>query len=293
MTDNDTVTCSLLTVTCSLLTVTCSLFTVTCSLLTVLCTLSPMTRNANYTALVLRSRPLGESNLDVWFLTAEAGSLRATVFGGPKSRLRSYVSPFHSGQALIYHEPVKDTRKFCDFDVRSWRPGLREMYERAMAADAAAETVLASHGGGGNWDKALALTEAALDALALADSETCGRILLHFLWQWADFLGLRPEFEHCSHCGKNIPAGGMLWYSPGEGGMVCDACLDTGQRARHEAGFFEAGPGCRRWLETARTISPALLARYTLDKQCFREARALATAILAEALGRRLAGWEW
>jgi DNA repair protein RecO (recombination protein O) len=254
-----------------------------------------MTRNADYTALVLRSRPSGESNLDVWLLTAEAGLLRATVFGGPKSRLRAYVSPFHSGQALIYHEPVKDTRKFCDFDVRSWRPGLRELYERAMAADAAAETVLASHGGGGNWDRALALAEAALDALALADSETCGRILLHFLWQWSDFLGIRPGFEHCSHCGKNTNAGGMLWYSPGEGGMVCDACLDAGQGIRHEAhlleGLLEAGPGCRRWLETILGLPPSQLNRYTLDKKSFAEARALATAVLAEALGKRLASW--
>ena len=250
-----------------------------------------MTRNVNYTALVLRSRPSGESNLDVWLLTAEAGLLRATVFGGPKSRLRAYVSPYHSGQALIYHEPVKDSRKFCDFDVRSWRPGLRELYERAMAADATAETVLASHGGGGNWDKALALTEAALDALALADSETCGRILPHFLWQWADFLGIRPGFEHCSRCGKNIPAGGMLWYSPGEGGMVCAACHEARHEARHEAGLFEAGPGCRRWLETILGLHPSQLNRYTLDKKSLAEAGALAAAVLAEVLGKRLASW--
>ena len=48
----------------------------------------------------------------------------------------------------VYHDPSKDSRKLSDFDVRSWRPGLRELYERAMAADAVAETVLASHGGG-------------------------------------------------------------------------------------------------------------------------------------------------
>ena len=248
-----------------------------------------MNRNLCCSALILRSRQSGESNRDVWLLGAETGLIRVTVFGGPKSRLRSYASPFHSGQAWIYHDPVKDTRKLTDFDVHSWRPGIREVYERAMAADAVAETVLASHGGGGNWGGALSLTEAALDALASADGETCSRILLWFLWQWADFLGLKPEFAHCSLCGRQVSGGSMLRFSHREGGMICTACPDGGGGQ----GFVEAGPGCRLWLETVRPISPTQLGRYTLDAKSLREAKALTTAILSVMMGRRLASWEW
>jgi DNA repair protein RecO (recombination protein O) len=236
----------------------------------------------SYYALILRSRPSGESNRDVWLLSQEAGLLRVTVFGGPKSRLRSYASPFHSGQAWVYHEPVKNTYKLSDFDVSSWRPGLREMYERAMSADAVAETILASHGGGGNWGRALSLAQAALDALAAADEETCARIVLWFLWQWTDFLGLRPEFDACSLCGKPSP----VRYSIREGGMVCGSC------SAEAASLVEAGPGCCHWLETTRSLNPDQLSRHTLDKKSFREARSLATAILAEAIGKRLESWE-
>ncbi|MDR0495247.1 MAG: DNA repair protein RecO C-terminal domain-containing protein [Treponema sp.] len=248
-----------------------------------------MTRNACYSALILRSRPSGEANRDIWLLAAEAGLIRATVFGGPKSKLRAYASPFHSGQAWIYQDPSKDSRKLSDFDVKSWRPGLRELYERVMAADAAAETVLATHGGGGNWGGALSLAEAALDALAIADSETCARILLWFLWQWAGFLGLWPEFSRCSSCEKPIPANSLAMFSPVEGGVVCEDCLGD----MYKTGLVAAGPGCRRWLETARGLSPVQLNRYTLDKQSFHEAKSLATAILAEALGRRLNSWDF
>jgi DNA repair protein RecO (recombination protein O) len=247
-----------------------------------------MTRNVSYSALILRSRPSGESNREAWLLSAEAGLLRATVFGGPKSKLRSYASPFHSGQAWIYQDPSKDNRKLSDFDVHSWRPGLKELYERAMAADAVAETVLASHGGGGNWPGALALTEAALDALAEADSNTCSRILLWFLWQWVDFLGLRPEFEKCSHCGKSVSGGEMLLFSLREGVMLCESCSGGNEQ---QAGFIEAGPGCRHWLETTGQLAPSQLNRYTLDGKSFNEAKSLATAILAEALGKRLTSW--
>jgi len=244
-------------------------------------------RNVNYLALILRTRSSGETNRDVWLLTAEAGLMRATVFGGPKSKLRSYASPFHSGQAWVYHDPAKDSRKLSDFDVRSWRPGLREVYERAMAADAVAETVLASHGGGGNWGRALSLTEAALDALAITDSEMCERIFLWFLWQWADFLGLRPEFDCCSVCGKPVPPGALIKFSPREGGVVCAAC-----RNEEQGGFVSAGSACRRWLDTVRPLAPVEISRYPIDENSFREARALTTAILAEALGKRLVSWE-
>jgi hypothetical protein len=76
-------------------------------------------------------------------------------------------------------------------------------------------------------------------------------------------------------------------FSMREGGMVCDACSE-GQ----EPGFIQAGPGCRRWLETVRPLHPAQLTRYTLDKKSFNEAKALVTAILSEALGKRLKSWD-
>ena len=251
-----------------------------------------MTRNVSYSALILRSRPSGEANRDVWLLAAEAGLLRATVFGGPKSRLRSYASPFHSGQAWIYQDPSKDSRKLSDFDVKSWRPGLRELYERAIAADAVAETILATHGGGGNWAGALSLAEAALDALALADSETCVRIQLCFLWQWAGFLGLRPDFNHCVLCGKPVSSNAALMFSLREGGMVCDDCRARSGDGQGQ-GFINACPGCRHWLEMVRPLSPSQITPYTLDGKSLREARSLVTAILAEALGKRLASWDW
>jgi DNA repair protein RecO (recombination protein O) len=150
-------------------------------------------RTFTYTALVLRTRPSGESNRDAWFLTAEEGLLQATVFGGPKSRLRSHVAPFQSGPLWIYHDPVRDSRKVTDFDVLCWRPGIREQYDRTMAADALAETILASHGGGGNWEAAFSLAGKSLDALEGADDANCLRVLVHFFWNWLDILGLRPE----------------------------------------------------------------------------------------------------
>jgi len=222
-----------------------------------------MQRNHAYSALTLRVKPSGESNREAWFLTAEEGVIRATVFGGPKSRLRSQVAPFHGGTLWIYHDPVRDTNKVSDFDVKSWRPGIRELWERAMTAGAVAETVLASQGGGGNWEEAVKLAESVLDALEASDPPSCSRIGLYFLWHWAQILGVRPELNvSFSH-----------------------SRLENGALAL---------------LKTIETTTPAALKSETgislnvnlQDVHLFEQATAFAQAILAETLGKRLPTWD-
>jgi DNA repair protein RecO (recombination protein O) len=184
-----------------------------------------MPRTNTYTALVLRNRLSGESNSEVTLLTAEEGIIRATVFGGPKNKLRSHCAPYNSGKVWIYRDPAKEYAKLNDFDIQSWRLGLRELYERSMAAGAIAGTILASYGGGGDWEAVFKLANAALDTLETADEEKCERVLVRFLWRWTELLGIQPEVD--------------------------------------------------------------------INSKSLGAAKTLLTSVLAEAIGRRLPGWEW
>jgi DNA repair protein RecO (recombination protein O) len=155
-----------------------------------------MPRFTNCSALVLRMRATGDSNREAFFLTPESGILRCTVYGGPKSRLKAFVSPFNSGTLYLYRDPVRNSFKVHDFDVRAWRPGIRETYERTMTALSMSETILAGHGGGMEWQQTLDFTLRALDALEIADDELCKRIFVYFLKKWLDILGIKPEKEN-------------------------------------------------------------------------------------------------
>jgi DNA repair protein RecO (recombination protein O) len=178
-----------------------------------------------------------------------------------------------------------------------------------MAADAIAETILASHGGGGNWESALALAEPVLDALEGAGEELCVLILVYFFWRWAGLLGIEPDVGRCASCGKEIPPGQTLMFSSVNNALYCPACIKSGLNASSgnagEGGgagfaggyaalenFFPVNGGCRRWLETIRSLSPDQLYRYTMDAKSLKEAKALTQAILAAALGKRLASWD-
>jgi DNA repair protein RecO (recombination protein O) len=236
-------------------------------------------RTASYNALVLRVRPSGEHR-EAAFLTAEEGIIRATVFGGPKSRFRAHVSPFNSGTLLIYRDPVKDTRKVSDFDVASWRPGLRELYERSEAAARLAAAVLGSSGGGGAWSEALAGAVATLDALETADEDCCARLLVRFLWVWAGFLGQKPGLERCSSCACEVRDDGLLWFIRGEG-LLCAMCRkQEGRDMPGNSGAPVLGPGARRWLAAAETHPASEMRRMSLDSASLGEAKAVAEALL-------------
>jgi DNA repair protein RecO (recombination protein O) len=213
-----------------------------------------------YSALILRVRSSGESNREAWILTAEEGILRATVFGGPKSKLRAHVEPYHRGKLWIYRDPVRDSRKITDFDVQSWKPGIRESYERSSAAAAIAETILAGYGGGGSWEEAFALADSSLDALETADERGCELSFIHFLWNWAGILGIRPDLEE-KETGGEAPGG--------------------------------LGPGARRWLALAQELAPPQMARRVLDDASTRQARQFVTHILGDILGKKLGTWDF
>ena len=256
-----------------------------------------MSRTVVYSALVLRSRPSGESNNEVFLLTAEEGIIRATVFGGPKSKLRAFASPYNSGQVWVYRDKAKEYAKLSDFDVRLWRPGLRELYERTMAAAAVSETILASHGGGGDWATALQLAAETLDALENANEELSSRLLVHFLWRWCAFLGIQPHVESCSACSVNFVTrsgeGGdaPFWFDVREGTVLCANCVT--ENREQQPGLIKLNPGCRKWLSVTGALEPSLIHRYSMDHKSFSEAKALVCSVLSGVLGKRLTSWEW
>jgi DNA repair protein RecO (recombination protein O) len=247
-------------------------------------------RSFTYNALVLRVRQSGESNREAFFLTAEEGIIRAMVFGGPKSKLRAYVSPFHSGTLYIYHDPVKDSRKVTDFDVTAWRPGIREVYERTMAAGAITETILASHGGGGNWQDALNLASQSLEAIATAAEKDVPLPFLHFLWNWADILGIQPDLNHCSVCESIFAQNEPVSYSVYDGNVLCSRCGDV-HHHDNNASHLPISPGARRWLITTSPLKPALVSRYKMDAAVMNQVKVFTTHLLTAALGRRLQSW--
>ncbi|HOJ98767.1 MAG TPA: DNA repair protein RecO [Termitinemataceae bacterium] len=230
-----------------------------------------MARNKTYQAIVLTVRDSGESNREAVFLTREEGILRATLFGGPKSKLRSHVSSFNRGTLWVYHDPVRDNRKVTDFDVETWRPGIREDYGRILAASFLVELVLQGHGGGANPEEVYLLLDESLETLAEAQRDQRRHLVLRFIWQYLDILGIFPDFSHCGSCACPIGHLDILWYLPGQNLLVCSTCRD---RAAPSAGLaaIPLYPGFRRWFREVHKLRGPQALRYTLEDEVLARA---------------------
>jgi len=259
--------------------------------------------------MVLKCRSSGEANSEVTLLTAEEGIIKATVFGGAKSKLRSHSAPFNSGKIWLYRSKTNNYAKLCDFDVEFWRAGLRENYDRTMTACALADTIMSTHGGGGDWEAVLKMTIETFDTIETANEILCGNLMVHFLWNWSQFLGIRPNINSCSNCGKTAKDEPMF-LNVQDSSVLCAKCkpvsLDSTFDIPHStflspntkfnipsSKLIQMNLGCRKWLSAVEPLEAAQIHRYSMDNKSFNEAKSLVTAVLSAALGKRLASWNW
>lgn len=231
-------------------------------------------RSWNGKALVLSLSPFGEGHREALLLTEEKGLLRAAVFGGAKSKLRSLVSPWQSGSVWIYTDPVKKSSRITDFDVQSWRQGIRESLVRAWCASVCTEVITRSHGLSG-WK----LANAFLDGIAVSDDEECRYALLRFFWRTLHAAGIAPDVGVCARCGSTdhfscevscaVPESGdraaegsaadnvqtgrnaVVYYSSAEEAILCERC------ARPEERRFPLSAEAYVWLETVERLNPS------------------------------------
>jgi DNA repair protein RecO (recombination protein O) len=254
-----------------------------------------MTRTLCYDGLVLSVRNFGEGHREIQLLAKGRGLLRAAVFGGAKSKLKSLAAPWHSGRIWLYENPVKNSIKVTDFDVTAFRPSLRENLFKTWAASLCTELIVRTNGG--DSDSLFPLVCGFLDGLDIAD-ETEGRAgMLRFLWRWLTLMGLNPDLELCARCstptryriaipsvtayGNNSEIG-VLYYSAYESGFICENC------SRPEERIFPADQAVRDYLLAVSSLSPATVRSLPLQKDTIRDMKKLLFFLAEKAVDGKL-----
>jgi len=165
-----------------------------------------MNRNYQTEAIVLSLSSLGENNSLVTLLTKDRGIVKACLYGGPKSKLKSLCAQFHSGKIWIYETPEKNQNKISDFEVTKYHNTFSENLFKSYAALLASELVIKTEcaGGGENIQNCWNLLNGFFDGLELSSEEQGKAGLIRFLWRFVHLSGLMPDTEECESCGKNF-----------------------------------------------------------------------------------------
>lgn len=186
-----------------------------------------MNRNSETEATVLATKQIGEQNRLVTLFVPKDGIITAVLYGGPKSKLRAMVSPYHRGRMWLYTDSVRHTCKISDFDVQNFRPGIRESLFKTWTASLCAELIIKTYAHGESTYK---LVQGFLDGLDIADEVQAKIGLLRFLWRYQCELGLQYNTATCVQCGallSGFKKDETVLPLQSIGGFLCPDCCKT------------------------------------------------------------------
>ena len=151
-----------------------------------------MNRSYYTKAIVLNLKQTGESNNSVTLITPDKGIIYATLYGGPKSKLRSLVALWHSGKIWLYDNPEKKQTKISDMDVENYHPSFAQNLFKMYAASLAAELTIKTRCAG-SPEQCFVLLSGFLDGMELCDEEQSRLGLIRFLWRYLELMGIQPD----------------------------------------------------------------------------------------------------
>lgn len=254
-------------------------------------------RSSSTFATILALKQSGENNRSVTLLTPQDGIVYATLYGGPKSKFRSLVSPFNCGTAYLYKDEAKNSCKITDFDVKSYHPSFRENLFKTYAASFASEIIIKSRCAG-SPEQAFYLFNGLLDGMEQSTENNSRLGLIRFLWRYTGILGIRPDAQFCCQCGKSFLADkidqnaqtfcGM--YSERENGFVCRDCLSNAQTENRNSFFLSKTS--LTYLQAVSVLKPKDVREIIIDEKTMIELKDFCYFLIQNVCGTRFLSLE-
>ena len=203
-----------------------------------------MERNVSSLAIVLHSQRYGQHNRRLKLLTVDFGIIDALSYGAQKAHTSVKAEVFTDGRFFLYYNPVKKDYTLKDVEVLATHQELRLDLHQTYIALFFAEMIIKTHGG----DSALCyrLLSQALDAM-VAYPALSDRILIQFVHQMSELLGLQTDFTHCPICDRAYEEDEILSFSSSLGSPCCQGCASLDAT-------LSLPPGARRYLCMTMTM---------------------------------------
>lgn len=255
-----------------------------------------MNRSSSMQALVLAIKTLGESNSSVTFLTPERGIIYATLYGGPKSKLRSLVSLYNSGKLWIYETPEKKQIKITDFEVLNFHSSFTQNLFKLYAASLVSEIAIKTHCAGSN-EECFKYLSGFLDGMDLCNEEQSRLGLMRFLWRYLILLGVNPDVEVCEHCGKTLQATNdskfdmynFSYYNRIDGNILCGECAKSSFSQNDFSTFLiPLSFTVINYLQALTKLTPAEVRQIRIDKSAYEQIRELIFFLIGKNIEQKL-----
>lgn len=241
-----------------------------------------MERNSRCAALILNLRSVSENNRVVTFLADKRGIETALLYGGPKSKLRSLVSPFTSGTLWVYTN--KNSSKITDFHGEVFRNSFHESLFKSWAATFCAELLIKTAAGGTDFEKIFSLINVFFDGMDKCTDEESRKALIRFLWRYQIFLGENPATDNCCQCGCVLTDKAV--FSPFPNGFLCQNCVAKTNFSQH--GLFPVSAAGMNYLTGIEKLSPGKSRSLQIDEDTLHQLKRLLFYLCEKSCNRKM-----
>jgi DNA repair protein RecO (recombination protein O) len=178
--------------------------------------------------IVLRSMKYRDTSKIVTFYSKEYGKIKGIAKGArsAKNKFGSALEPLSHSMLLVYKKEHRDLHLISQCDSINPFKNLTEDLDRMAAALSVLE--LADHVTH-HEEKNSALFLLLIEVLNALNESTGNFIAYSYAFQLrlAALFGYAPNFETCSRCGKNVPAGNnekQATFQITSGAVLCSEC---------------------------------------------------------------------
>ncbi|NCC13290.1 MAG: DNA repair protein RecO [Spirochaetia bacterium] len=180
-----------------------------------------MERNVSSLGIVLHSQRYGQLNRKLTLLSVDFGIIDVVSYGARKSLKAVKAEVLTDGQFFLYYNPVKKEYTLKDLKVLDEHEVLRSDLMQTYRALFFCEMMMKTNGG--DSQKAYALLSKALDLLAFLPDQA-NQVLIQFVHQMSELLGLRPDYRICPVCERPYEKDEIISFSSSLGSPCCKEC---------------------------------------------------------------------
>ena len=189
-------------------------------------------------AIILSTRPFGESDKIVRFYTLGSGKLTGIAKGGKKSQKRfmNTLESFNCVRIEYFEKATSSMVRIENADLDQSNSGLEKSFRKVCTASFFTEFV-------DRLTKEKQKNEHLFHALKvilhnLKHVEFTVSDILYYELQMLDFLGYKPNLATCVQCGKELADAEKLYFSRERGGTVCLGCSRSLPHRQYPQGFI-------------------------------------------------------
>jgi DNA repair protein RecO (recombination protein O) len=232
-------------------------------------------------AVALRTMRLGEADRIVTFLGRNSGKIRAVAKGvrKTKSRFGGRMEPFTQVSLVLWRGRSGGLDTVTQVDVVQPFREIREnlpSFARGQVMLEAVDRVVQERE---RSARIFILLTDSLHGLAAAERQGISNelVLASFLLRLSGLAGFAPSLLRCAECG-----GAPDWFSPGQGGAVCNRCRDDDAEevSRRLLQLMHDAVRDGAWMDVDQSLAESgeRLARYYAEYHLERRLRAASAA---------------